>query len=161
LDTVTIEWTKIVGSFASIAQSTSTLPYLDGHGFYVVLAGNYDETKNVWTDLESMYIGQAFDQTLRARIPQHHAAYDCVDKYLRRSAKVAGVMVGIIAQASVERITQDFVNDVECCLIYSNQPDCNDNCKDAYTGRPIKITNTGGSYLPVKPVCQCASDSGG
>jgi len=149
LNTVTIEWTKIVGRFASIAQSTSILPHLNERGFYVVLAGNYDETKNIWTDLESMYVGQAFDQTLRARMTQCHPADDCVDKYLRRSGKVAGVMVGIIAEASVERITQDVVNDVECCLIYSNQPVCNDNC------------NKGGSYLPVKSVCKCGSDSSG
>jgi hypothetical protein len=161
LNTVTIEWTRIVGRFASIAQSTSILPHLNERGFYVLLAGNYDETKNIWTDLEPMYIGQAFDQTLRARITQRHPTYDCVEKYLRRSGKVAGVMVGIIAEASVERITQDFVNDVECCLIYTNQPDCNDNCKNEYKGRPIKITNKGGSYLPVKPVCKCASDSSG
>jgi hypothetical protein len=64
-------------------------------------------------------------------------------------------MAGIVTHASVQRLSQDFVDDVECCLIYSNQPLCDQKCKEEYTGRSIKITNVDGTYIPVKRLSQC------
>jgi hypothetical protein len=153
LDTVTIEWGRTATRFEQIARSQ--LAHLDQNGFYAIIGANYDETKKEWTNLDLLYIGQAFDQTLRQRIPQPHDAYSCVNENIKKTGKTVIVMVGVIRETSAERVTQDFVDDVECCLIYSNQPLCNDKCKDEYRGRPLRITNTEG-YSPLKPSSSCA-----
>ena len=131
---------------------------MDDNGFYAILGANYDKTKNQWIDFDLLYMGQVFDQTLRQRISQPHDAYTCVNANTKKTQKTAIIMVGVIKETSVERITQEFVNDVECCLIYSNQPLCNDKCKEEYTGRSLEITNTEG-YYPLKETSSCSPPS--
>jgi len=153
LDSVTVEWTQTADTFANIDKSK--LPHLDEKGLYAILGAVFDKPQNQWTKFNLLYIGQAFDQTLRVRIPQPHDAYACFDENLKKTTKTAIVMVGIVTQASVKPITQSLFDDVECCLIHSNQPLCNTDCKAEYKGRPLKITNTEG-YPPLKPASECA-----
>jgi hypothetical protein len=151
---VTIEWRENVSTFDVIADPQSKLPHLDEKGFYAILASVRDTSTNKWNKFDLLYIGQAFDQTLRERISQPHDAYTCVNAKVKETEKTAIVMVGFIKQASVENITQSLLDDIECCLIYSNKPRCNIQCKDEYKGQPLKITNTGG-YQPLKANSEC------
>jgi len=154
LDAFTVHWTQSVDTLQAIASSTTKLPNLDNNGFYALLGGRWNDTTKKWSDLELLYIGQAFDQTLRTRILQPHDAYTCIEAQLEKTGKTAIVMVGVVTQASVQRLTQDVIDDLECCLIYSNQPLCNERCKDTYSGREITITNIGGNF-PLKASSAC------
>jgi hypothetical protein len=151
-DTVNINWVKGVVPFHQIPEFNHKDYDLDKNGFYAILAGKRKTTG--WVELELLYIGQAFDQTLRERIPQEHDAYKCVFDYQQDSDKDILVKIGYIKESTVQKTTQLF-DDVECCLIYCNQPLCNTLCKEKYTGRDLHIINTG-SYRPLKEECYCS-----
>jgi hypothetical protein len=155
LTTVTIDWREKVSTFESISNAASKLPHLDEKGFYAILGATFAESGNKpgWINYKLLYIGQAFDQTLRKRIPQGHDAYKCVNEQLEKSGKTAIVMVGFVTRCSAT-VTSDLFDDIECCLIHTNQPFCNTECRDEYNGRPIRITNTGG-YQPLRETSSC------
>lgn len=153
MDTVQINWAKGAIRFDEI--STSKEPYLDKEGFYAILGATFYSESKSWKDFKLLYIGQAFNQTLRQRIPQDHPGYECVSEYRKKNRRDIIVMVGIIGQAEAQRITQQLFDDVECCLIYCNQPFCNVKCKDSYTGRDLQVINTG-DFSPLKEKCACS-----
>jgi hypothetical protein len=64
-------------------------------------------------------------------------------------------MWGIIEKCTLDKITKQLFDDIECCLINSNQPICNTMCKDSYKGREIKIINDG-DYSPLKKESICS-----
>lgn len=61
------------------------------------------------------------------------------------------VRPGIITSISQERISAELVDDIEACLIFTNQPEQNTVSKKDYTGRDIIITNEGG-YYPLEEI---------
>jgi len=63
MDTVQINWAKGVIRFDTISQSEN--PYLDRGGFYAILGAKFDNASSTWKEIKLLYIGQAFDQTLR------------------------------------------------------------------------------------------------
>lgn len=80
----------------------------------------------------------------------------CANKWLtdNPSFKLL-VMAGTITRATSQRITQELMDDVECCLVFTNQPKCNGPpCKESYSGREIMISNTG-AYQPLKESSKC------
>jgi hypothetical protein len=155
MDTVNVEWDKGVIRFDQIKDFKSE--NLDKKGFYTILGWTFDETSKKWKDLKLLYIGQAFDQTLRERIPQEHDAYNCVYDYKKNhSGTSLFVMIGIIKESSVEKQTQQLFNDIECCLIFRNKPACNTTCQESYSGRDLEVTNTG-DYVPLKEKCSCSA----
>jgi hypothetical protein len=148
LRTVTINWVNNVVRLSKI--KTSRLPSLDQKGFYAILGAKQDE-KRKWEVMTLLYIGQAFDQTLRERIPQEQRAYKCVAAFLGNNlgTKAEAIVIhGLVGRSSAS-LNEDLVDDIECCLVNSNQPLCNQPCKDSYKGRPLAITNVGGFY-PLK-----------
>lgn len=154
MDTIHINWDKSVTQFNDIKDSKKSK--FDGKGFYAILGGIYEPKTNEWTSLKLLYIGQAFDQTLRERIPQEHTAYKCVFDYKKQHSNVGiVVMLGSIEKSTVERVTQELFNDIECCLVFSNKPLCNETCQDCYSGRDLKIVNTGHPY-PLKDESNCS-----
>jgi hypothetical protein len=42
---------------------------LESAGFYTLLAARLDRRTREWDDLKLLYIGEAFDQTIRKRAP--------------------------------------------------------------------------------------------
>lgn len=81
---------------------------------------------------ELLYIGMAYRQTVQARtLRKDHIR----DKY---QAILDGITVwlGEIIYKSFSRISEDRIQDIECLLIYVNQPKDNRQCKISYTGRP-------------------------
>lgn len=153
MDIVQIEWINNI-PFNTVSENENK--YLDMKGFYALLGARYDKNAKTWK-VTLLYIGQAFDQTLRERIPQTHPGYKCVNNYIKKNpGKELRVMVGIIEKTNLEKRTQALYDNIECCLIFCNKPICNTQCKESYTGRSLQVTNTG-DYIPLKPKCTCTS----
>ena len=156
MDTVYINWVQGVVPFHQIKDFRHKTYDLDRNGFYAILGGTYDSRSRGWKNLKLLYIGQAFDQTLRERIPQEHPAYQCVFEYRKRHSGVdILVKIGFIEKSTVERSTQQLFDDIECCLIFCNQPLCNTTCKESYSGRDLQVINVG-HYRRLKEKCTCS-----
>lgn len=153
MENITLKWSKEYISINFISQSKDE--YLDEKGFYAFIAGKHKEKK--LENPKLLYIGQAYEQTLRVRIPQDHKkAEKCINKYLKDNPDTTvWVQTGIITESDVKTRTQPLYDDIECCLIFTNQPKCNTHCMDNYDGREIKITNTG-LYGILKKTSSCA-----
>lgn len=148
MEFVKIYWENGVFVFSEIPEFPND--FLENNGFYVILAATYDATKNIFFDMELLYIGQTFDQTFRERIPQPHEAYPLIYEYMKyNSQKTVVAKLGAIYDCDAERITQELFDDIECCLINKNQPIFNDKCKKSYIGRSIIVENIG-DYFPLK-----------
>lgn len=148
MDKVKIEWGPNVVALDKVAESN--LAHLDESGFYAILSANLVQADDRrWGNFDLLYIGQAYDQTLRERLVQPHDAYSHISAENKKTGKTAVVMVGIITAVSTAKLTQDLVDDIEHCLIYSNQPLCNDANKREYKGRSLQITNSEGCF-PLK-----------
>ena len=150
---VEITWAKGFTRWTDVPKATE--PVYDGPGFYAVLISQFDKTDKMWKRFKLLYIGQAYDQKLRERIPQEHKAYACVQKWLEANAGYeAVVMVGKITKSG-SGVTADLMNCVECCLIFTNKPDCNTTCKDAYEWKlSLEIINKG-DFSPLKETSKC------
>lgn len=139
--------------------SSFRVNYLNQEGYYMFTLGTpspTDSTKH--TRKELSYIGKAFGQTLLQRIPQrngHETAFQCIIQ--RGKGYTLYIGLGVITENTLQNHTDQLHDDIECCLIFNNQPTCNDTCKDAYNSelrREISITNTG-SYQPLKENTLC------
>lgn len=156
MDTIYINWVQGVVPLHQIKDFRHKTYDLDKNGFYAILGGTYDSRSKGWKNLKLLYIGQAFDQTLRERIPQEHPAYQCVFEYRKRHSGVdILVKIGFIEKSTVERSTQQLFDDIECCLIFCNQPLCNTTCKESYSGRDLQVINSG-YYRRLKEKCTCS-----
>jgi len=126
---------------------------LDGDGceFYTVFSA-VASGKNEWVrPYRLLYVGLAYHQSVQKRIRQDHQAYDQVCAYLsehRRDRDVL-VMLGHLRVYSPERVTREFVGDVESLLIFENQPRFNKRNKNTYEGRPLVVASLG-EYEPLK-----------
>jgi hypothetical protein len=153
MEVVLIEWAQSVVPFHQIKDFKSETCNLDRKGFYVILSGT--KTAKGWVKPRLLYVGQAFDQTLRERIPQERMEYQCVYSHQKAHAGAPiWVMIGFIKETSVGRVNQQLFDDIECCLIFSNQPMCNTACKDSYSGRDLEVINVG-HYAPLEERCTC------
>ncbi len=81
-----------------------------------------------------LYIGIAYFQDVCDEIDNELREFDLdPDKII--------FWLGHISDFSGERITEEFIRDVECLLIFTNQPEINDKCKKNYPGRDMHILN--------------------
>jgi hypothetical protein len=153
MDTIQIKWINKM-RFDNISEDENKS--LDMNGFYALLGARYNENEKIWK-VTLLYVGQAFDQTFRERIPQDHPAYRCVFDWIKKNlGNEIRVMVGVIEKTSVEKRTQALFDDVECCLILRNQPVCNEQCKESYKGRDLQVINTG-DFIPLKDKSSCSA----
>jgi len=155
VDTIRISWPKGAVLFDEIKNFKHDDWNLDKNGFYALLSGSWDNPEKSWKNLKLLYIGQAFDQTLRERIIQDHPAYKCVRDYQKEHSVDIIVKIGFIKESTAERLTQQLYDDVECCLIFCNQPLCNTTCKDSYAGRDLQVLNEG-DPAGIKDSCVCS-----
>ena len=150
MDSVTIDWAQGCTRFDRVNNSQKE--YFDKKGFYVVLTGKYNKDSNKFENIRLQYIGLAYDQSIRERVQQEHSAYSKIQNYLNEHSEYTPlVMVGIIKNSTLGRITKDFFEDIEACLINDNKPLCNTQSIESYNGRDIKVTNTG-DYSPLNQV---------
>ncbi len=153
MDVVLIDWAQSVVPFDQVKDFKSETCNLDRKGFYVILSGT--KTAKGWVKPRLLYIGQAFDQTLRERIPQERKEYQCVYSYQKAHAGAPiWVMIGFVKESTVGRVNQQLFDEIECCSIFSNQPLCNTACKDSYSGRDLEVINVG-HYEPLEERCTC------
>lgn len=104
---------------------------------------NYEDAYfYVLTDSSSLlYIGIAYLQDVDSEIKQTIRAFDL------DSGKLS-IWLGFIEETDFGRITEEIVKDVECLLIYVNQPSLNKSCKESYTGRDnLMVLSDGCPYL--------------
>ncbi len=87
-----------------------------------------------------LYIGIAYHQDVYREIKQELRMFDI-------SGIGLFIWLGYIIETSYRRITENIVRDVECLLIYTNQPSCNKQCKMNYTGRDNLKVRTKGCKL--------------
>ena len=153
MDKAMVNWSKDV--IRSLEIATSHNEYLDNHGYYAIISGKWDSTGKTYRNIKLHYIGKAYEQTIRTRVQKEHVAYKCINKYTASNPEsVILVMTGVVTQKSIDRLTHQFVDDIEACLIMANQPTCNSQSTESYSGRSIHITNTG-DYSPLKEKCDC------
>lgn len=147
MEHIKIEWGCNLYKFGNMSELTdSNDNILDGNGFYHIFAGTYNKCENkiIYTNVEKLYIGMAYDQSLRERIPQYHLAYKEINGYAQKhSDKSVMIRVGCIISSTTERITEELYHDIENALIYTCKPKFNTQCKKGYAGRDIEIRNEG------------------
>lgn len=133
-----IRWSKNCEWLKKVA--TSNLEYIDENGFYAIYLGRHNPETNKVENGELLYIGQVYDQTIRQRLQQPHDADSCINNQKRQKPDFELFFkTGIIIETDQERVTSQLIDDIECCMIYSNQPKCNVQCKESYEGREINI----------------------
>jgi hypothetical protein len=143
-------YSRISDQINSLSVST-----LDEKGFYALVIGKPESSRKFYIK-NLAYIGKAYSQTLRQRIPQYHQGYDCITKF---SGSYLYLTIGTIEDyRGVETIRKELYDDIECCLIFESQPECNISCKDGYNSklrRGIKVINSG-KYQPLRQTCLCS-----
>ena len=143
---VRITWTTNASRLSNI--DNSKLDYLDQKGFYAIYACVYNKDRNSITPKKLLYIGQAFEQTIRERLKQPHDADACMKKE-KQNEPNSGLWfkTGVITKNDQEKVTQQLFNDVECCMIYVNKPKCNTLCMETYEGGAIEVTHGGARMI--------------
>jgi hypothetical protein len=151
LDEAVINWDQGVFKFEDLdAQGTDAL---ESAGFYALLAARLDRRTRKWVNLKLLYIGKAFNQAIRKRLPQDHSAFECIEEFFEDEDNQdmdLVVMVGTLVSATLERVTKQLFDDIEACLIFRNQPLCNVQSTESYSGRPLRVINEG-DFAPLKP----------
>ena len=166
MDTVEITWSKGFIAWSNLAQSKE--PALDSPGFFAILVAELltlsflplpiPRTRRRTEKYKLLYIDHAFGQSLRDRILEPHKEYDCVQSEVKGTPHAgAVVMVGIITSKNV-KITQTLMDDVECCLVKSNRPPCNESNAERHIHRDLKVTNFG-DYAPLIATSQSKQQS--
>lgn len=152
MDIVQVTWLN--GFYRLDDIPTVKVQELNGVGLYAVLIAKFDKQTTKWESWKLLYIGHAFDQTLRDRIPQPHEADKCVKNWFDANPGFEKVvMIGAVTLP--KQVTKGLLADIECCLINVNQPPCNIACKDAYSGRDLDIINLG-DYKPLQLKSKCS-----
>ena len=137
---VKIHWSENVTRLSNISHTN--LEHIDENGFYAKYLGKYRRSDNKVTEGRLLYIGQAYDQTIRQRLLQPHASDPCINGWQSRNPGFdIWVKAGVISETDQQRITNQLVDDTECCMINKNQPECNEQCMENYTGRDLEITH--------------------
>jgi hypothetical protein len=128
---------------------------LDRRGFYFMVSATEDEEGEL--DLgQLLFIGAAYKEDLRERIPDRKLfkAY----RNVMAEARDADLYLAFAYIAQTERgfMPQKIHSDIQCALIYQNQPVCNSFCREAYhseEGNKLYIINTG-DFDPLEEICQ-------
>ncbi len=110
MDSVTITWS---------ATNNDGLKCIDDHKFYAF-------SKNGVL----LYIGIAHRQHVVAEINQTINRLSLAEQRHELT-----IWYGNITYSSYQRISESLVYDVECLMIFRNQPLLNKQCKKTYTGR--------------------------
>jgi hypothetical protein len=76
---ITLDWSTNFIPFENVRNSKND--FLDSKGFYAIYTAK-PMSKGLITSVKLQYIGQAYDQTIRERIPQQHIAYKKIETYI-------------------------------------------------------------------------------
>ena len=90
-----------------------------------LVAARPDRRTRKWVDIKLLYIGKAFNQTIRKRLPQDHSAFDCIEEFFEDEDNQdmdLVVMIGTLVSSTLQRVTKQLFDDIEACLIFRNLP---------------------------------------
>lgn len=110
MDSITITWSSI---------NNEGLKYIDDHKFYAFSNNSI-----------LLYVGIAHRQHIVAEINQTISRLG-----LKEKKPELTIWYGNITYSTYQRISESLVYDVECLIIFRNQPQLNVQCKKNYTGR--------------------------
>jgi hypothetical protein len=81
LDTVEISWESGFVRLADVGTWKSAK--LDQRGFYAILISVFDKPNDQWKNFRLLYIGKAYDQTIRQRLGQTRIADPCIASWIK------------------------------------------------------------------------------
>jgi hypothetical protein len=152
------DWAKV--HWNDSVYQLKQLDGLDEDGEFYALISAVRQARNAWVDEKLIYIGQAYRQHVRTRIKQDHASYSKLIQYqaIHKERELL-IMIGWLPkdEYSVQRVTPQFVDDVEALLIFKNKPRFNNKHKASYAGRHLLVANEG-EFSPLKEWSACCSD---
>ena len=156
-----LKGTETVSDFIekiTLALSTNYEKTINDKGFYMLIHTKPTTPNSLIKPL--LYIGLAYKQKLGLRITQesgHETAYKCILQKPRGNNVY--LKYGIISSGELKKSSESLFEEVECCLINTNKPECNTICKKEYSKeRTIRITNKG-KYKPLEEISGCISNS--
>jgi hypothetical protein len=152
------DWTKVY--WDDDIYQLKQLDDLEDDGHFYAMISAVRESRNAWVDAKLVYIGQAYQQHVRTRIKQNHSSYSKLIQYQAvHKERDLLVMIGWLPEDeySAQRITQQFVDDIEALLIFTNQPRFNSKHKASYAGRHLLVANEG-EFSPLKERSACCTD---
>lgn len=135
---------------------------LDENGFYLIIAcelnPRIDCPATNCKGIKFLYIGHAYEQTLKERITQNHDAYDFLFQKQSKMNLYLYISAGKIKKNSSGSKSLDLVNDIECFIIYFNNKNkiidftfLNETCLEQYEHeerKKISLINEG-DYEPL------------
>ncbi len=151
MDRAKLSWSEYAIPLSDIETSTHPLLKIK-KGFYALLSATLDEEADVWRDIALLHIGHTSGQPLRSRIVQPQPAHERAAELAPAGSQVL-VMLGEMESSSLGRDTRDFMQDIESCLIRSNNPAAHPDPESAIPGREISVLNgerQGTDYRPLK-----------
>lgn len=152
--TVGISWANLLTYYTQIDDGD---PSLDQSGFYGIIRGIWYPNKKLYGNLELLYIGKAYKQTIRKRAKQPHPSADeKMQIFFEKNKRYHKLLLhGWITEYSQERITEQLFSDIEACLINSHHPYANEKSMYSYQGRCIQIINSGAKVV-INENCVCS-----
>jgi hypothetical protein len=147
MDRAIITWDEEVVRAADVADDKH--PLLRTRGFFALLAARLDEEADLWCDLEVVDMGYAFYDSLREGLLDDRRDFSASQTYAAERGKELIVMLGVLTDCSLGRITELFYGEVNACLISRNRPLCNSDRDKPYEGRQLSIVNRG-DYKPMQ-----------
>ena len=120
MDRAILTWDTDVVPVNEVA--TSKHPVLGESGYYALVAATLDEDADLWKDLELLYLGGAHDGSLRGAISADVPAHAEAQARAASQGKVTVAMLGTLTDATLQRRTKRFLEDIEHCLVLRNGP---------------------------------------
>ena len=152
MDRAKLSWSEYAIPLDGI--ETSNHPLLkEKKGFYALIGAKLDEEADVWRDISLLHIGHTSGQSLLARVTQDQPAHDRAREIAAANDATVLVMLAEIESTTLGRVTRDFLQDVELCLVRSNDPAAHPNPEAAIPAREISVLNgerKGTDYRPLK-----------
>jgi len=117
-------------------------PILERPGWFAVLAAELDEGRDLWHDLDVLYVGDAFDQALRARLCAPGEEFDGVRASVP-AGKQAIVMLGTPTNRSRKKRDRPYLDGVLRALLTRSKPKTHAGFAGPYTGEDVAVANEG------------------
>lgn len=141
MDRAIVTWDADVVPLQEV--SASKHPVLAESGYYALVAANLDEEADLWKDLELLYVGGAHDGSLRSAIAAEVPAHAEAQSRAASQGKVTVAMLGTLTDATLQRRTKRFLEDVEHCLVLRNGPAISQLPPEFSETRHLSVVNRG------------------
>lgn len=129
-------------------------PDLDRKGFWFLVSAA--ETPDEEVEIEELlFIGSSYNTDLRDRIPDRRLKNVYRDVMAEARNNELYFAYGYIGDISTASPPRKLITDLECALVFQNEPICNNRCQDRYTseeGSEFLVTNVG-DFFPLEANC--------